>query len=41
MPDEPVEIVFEENTRARIRLVDCVGYTVLVQRAMLMRMVQG
>lgn len=28
VPDEPVEIVFEENTRARIRLVDCVGYTV-------------
>ena len=28
VPDEPVEIQFEENTRARIRLVDCVGYTV-------------
>ena len=28
VPDEPVEILFEENTRARIRLVDCVGYTV-------------
>ena len=28
VPDEPVEILFEENTKARIRLVDCVGYTV-------------
>lgn len=28
VPDEPVEITFEENTTARIRLVDCVGYTV-------------
>lgn len=28
VPDEPVEITFEENTKARIRLVDCVGYTV-------------
>jgi stage IV sporulation protein A len=28
VPDEPVEIVLEEATKARIRLVDCVGYTV-------------
>lgn len=28
VPDEPVEVLFEENTKARIRLVDCVGYTV-------------
>lgn len=28
VPDEPVEITFAENTKARIRLVDCVGYTV-------------
>ena len=28
VPDEPVEILFEETTRARVRLVDCVGYTV-------------
>ncbi|HBG08771.1 MAG: stage IV sporulation protein A [Limnochordia bacterium] len=28
VPDEPVEITFGENTRAKIRLVDCVGYTV-------------
>lgn len=29
VPDEPVEIMFEEQTRATIRLVDCVGYTVI------------
>ncbi|HHY09044.1 MAG TPA: stage IV sporulation protein A [Firmicutes bacterium] len=28
VPDEPVEILFGEKTKARIRLVDCVGYTV-------------
>ncbi|HKM42529.1 MAG TPA: stage IV sporulation protein A [Limnochordia bacterium] len=28
VPDEPVEILFEETIKARIRLVDCVGYTV-------------
>jgi stage IV sporulation protein A len=28
VPDEPVEISFDEDTKARIRLVDCVGYTV-------------
>lgn len=28
VPDEPVEIIVEEATKARIRLVDCVGYTV-------------
>jgi stage IV sporulation protein A len=28
VPDEPVEIMLEEATKARIRLVDCVGYTV-------------
>jgi len=28
VPDEPVEITFGESVRARIRLVDCVGYTV-------------
>ena len=28
VPDEPVEVLFEETTKARIRLVDCVGYTV-------------
>lgn len=29
IPDEPVEFLFAEKTKARIRLVDCVGYTVL------------
>ena len=29
VPDEPVEIMFEDQTRATIRLVDCVGYTVI------------
>lgn len=28
VPDEPVEIILEEATKARVRLVDCVGYTV-------------
>lgn len=28
VPDDPVEITFVENIKARIRLVDCVGYTV-------------
>ncbi|NMB20648.1 MAG: stage IV sporulation protein A [Firmicutes bacterium] len=28
VPDEPVEVLFEETIKARIRLVDCVGYTV-------------
>lgn len=28
VPDEPIEIVFEENAKAKVRLVDCVGYTV-------------
>lgn len=28
VPDEPVEIAFQDNVKARIRLVDCVGYTV-------------
>lgn len=28
VPDEPVEIAFAENTKAKVRLVDCVGYTV-------------
>lgn len=28
VPDEPVEIAFQDNVKARVRLVDCVGYTV-------------
>lgn len=28
VPEEPVEIVLQDNVRFRVRLVDCVGYTV-------------
>lgn len=28
VPDEPVEIAFQDNVSAKVRLVDCVGYTV-------------
>ena len=28
VPDEPVEVAFQDNVKARVRLVDCVGYTV-------------
>ena len=28
VPDEPVEIAFQDNVKVRVRLVDCVGYTV-------------
>ncbi|NLM25379.1 MAG: stage IV sporulation protein A [Firmicutes bacterium] len=28
VPDEPIEIVLQDNIRFKVRLVDCVGYTV-------------
>ena len=28
VPEEPVEIVLQDNVRFKVRLVDCVGYTV-------------
>ncbi|NLJ73941.1 MAG: stage IV sporulation protein A [Firmicutes bacterium] len=28
VPDEPVEVGFQDNVKVRVRLVDCVGYTV-------------
>lgn len=28
VPDEPVDVVFQDNVKIKVRLVDCVGYTV-------------
>ena len=33
VPEEPIEIVLEENIKFKVRLVDCVGYTVPGQKA--------